>query len=285
MIGGLSSKSWQPVHDFSEEHAIPCILPDANFPVVSDTGHYTLYFSKGLYQEGEAAARYLQSTADPSKPARIVQIFSPTPRGKALSDGFLGTLKNDPSFVVSTIRLAGHEPVTRSLVQKLMGSDKPDLLVLWTEAEVLENLALIPEIASSGMKLIVSSSYLGTQIMTIPEQLREMTYITYPYRLPQDEKQFERFIDQKLSDDAKKVQGRAYSMLQVLTQSLRDLKGDFYRDYLLDVIDMRTDITPTHYERLSFGSGQRYASKGCYIVQLTKGSKPQLIKKSEWVIL
>jgi hypothetical protein len=38
------------------------------------------------------------------------------------------------------------------------------------------------------------------------------------------------------------------------------------------------------FERLSFGPGQRYASKGCYIVQLSKGEKPGLIKKSDWVI-
>jgi hypothetical protein len=38
------------------------------------------------------------------------------------------------------------------------------------------------------------------------------------------------------------------------------------------------------YPRLTFGTGQRYASKGCYIVQLGKGQKPALIRKSDWVI-
>lgn len=119
----------------------------------------------------------------------------------------------------------------------------------------------------------------------MPEQLRDMTAITYPFRLPADEKRYERLIDQNLSEEAKRIQSRAYSMLQVLTQALRDLKGDFYREYLFDVIGMRPDIDSTLYERLSFGAGQKYASKGCYVVQLTKGSKPEFIKKSEWVIL
>jgi hypothetical protein len=43
------------------------------------------------------------------------------------------------------------------------------------------------------------------------------------------------------------------------------------------------DETYPLYERLSFGPGQRYASKGCFIVQLTKGPKPELIRKSDWV--
>ena len=38
------------------------------------------------------------------------------------------------------------------------------------------------------------------------------------------------------------------------------------------------------YERLSFGPGQRYASKGCYIVQLGRGGSTELVQKSDWVI-
>jgi hypothetical protein len=63
------------------------------------------------------------------------------------------------------------------------------------------------------------------------------------------------------------------------------MKSDFYRDYLLDVIDMMNFQTYTiaAYPRLSFGQGQRYASKGCYVVQLDEGSAPPLLPRSEWV--
>jgi hypothetical protein len=62
------------------------------------------------------------------------------------------------------------------------------------------------------------------------------------------------------------------------------MKEQFYRDYFLDIIAMSQDLDVPLYERLSFGPGQRYASKGCYIVQLGPGKKPELIKRSEWVI-
>ena len=39
-----------------------------------------------------------------------------------------------------------------------------------------------------------------------------------------------------------------------------------------------------NYPRASFGQGQRYAVKGCYIVQLEEGEKPGLIKRSDWVV-
>ena len=58
---------------------------------------------------------------------------------------------------------------------------------------------------------------------------------------------------------------------------------NFYRDYMLDIIGMCADMQDSPYEWLSFGPGQRYAAKGCYIVQLTPGPNPAVVKKSGWV--
>ncbi len=52
---------------------------------------------------------------------------------------------------------------------------------------------------------------------------------------------------------------------------------------MLDIIGMMADMQDSPYEWLSFGPGQRYASKGCYIVQLTPGPNPSVVKKSGWV--
>ena len=65
---------------------------------------------------------------------------------------------------------------------------------------------------------------------------------------------------------------------------LPEMKERFYGDYLFDLIAMFKDLEVPLYERMSFGPGQRYASKGCYVVQLGKGNKPVLIKKSDWLI-
>jgi hypothetical protein len=64
------------------------------------------------------------------------------------------------------------------------------------------------------------------------------------------------------------------------------MKMNYYRDHFLDIIDMLEDEDDeiVNYPRLSFGPGQRYASKGCYIVQLSAGEKPEIIRKSDWVI-
>jgi hypothetical protein len=137
--------------------------------------------------------------------------------------------------------------------------------------------------------LIVSATALGKGLWTIPEQLHKTTYITYPYRMPQDELRYARFIqptdkNEQMTDEIRIIKGRTYAALRVLTQALRELNGSFYRDALFDVIGMQQDIEMPLYERLSFGPDQHYASKGCYIVQLVQGEKTELVKKSEWVI-
>jgi len=49
-------------------------------------------------------------------------------------------------------------------------------------------------------------------------------------------------------------------------------------------MSMSMDLVVKDYERLSFGPGQRYGSKGCYIIQLGPGAEPALLPRSEWVI-
>ena len=77
-----------------------------------------------------------------------------------------------------------------------------------------------------------------------------------------------------LSANITKEANAASSIQEILTQALIDMKGNYYRDNFLDVIGMMDDLEVPLYERLSFGPGQRYASKGCYIVQLSKGENP-----------
>ena len=87
-----------------------------------------------------------------------------------------------------------------------------------------------------------------------------------------------------MSGELRIIRSSTYATLLALTQALRDMKGNFYCDYLFDVISMKPDVEFPLYERLSFGPDQRYAEKGCYIVQLANGKEAGLLKKSEWVI-
>lgn len=288
LVGGISPEEWGPIHRFTEENGIPCILPNTDFPIVSADNHYTLFFSRGFAQEGETAARHLISQEMSLASKKIVQVVDNSRQGKILAEAFGRTITDQGLPVPVTARQESSTAITAEYLQNILEKEKPDILAIWSDAAALHNAGKASGDSRSKPMIMVSSSLLGKDLWSIPSQLRSTTYITYPFRLPQDEARFERFQpadkNEQMSEELRMIKNRTYSTLRVLTQALREMKGDFYRGYFMDVIGMQRDLQLPIYERLSFGPGQMYASKGCYIVQLSPGDKPELMKKSDWVI-
>jgi hypothetical protein len=72
--------------------------------------------------------------------------------------------------------------------------------------------------------------------------------------------------------------------MKSLSEAVTRMERNFYRDTLLDAFGMMMDDQETDYERLSFGPGQRFASKGCYVVRMPRGQLHGFLKQSGWVI-
>jgi hypothetical protein len=315
LLGGLSATDWQPMHDFCEQHEIPSLLPVTDLPVISDSAYYTLYFSKGVYQEGESAARYLNLNLDQNDDAGVLQIVEDTPRGRATARGFLENWKELGHTAPATVYLKPGETVSKAKKSILAGEKHPSVLLLWTTSGTLADLEDLAKAKEAPRMVFVSATLLQKDVMMIPEAARAITYISYPYRIDDasdlftnDAKFWMKQRDIPMGD--KRIATRLYTLTNVLLEPFRVVKRDFnpagqgdgkvimeeqfetlmhvkrnyYRDYLFDVIGMFGDRPSLEYERLSFGPGQRYMSKGGYIAQLTPGPKPHLVKKSDWVI-
>ena len=68
----------------------------------------------------------------------------------------------------------------------------------------------------------------------------------------------------------------------LLNEALTRMQRNFYRDYLLDVIDAMEVQDTSDYELLNFGPGRRYVSEGCYIMRLSDGPNLSLIRIGDW---
>jgi ABC-type branched-subunit amino acid transport system substrate-binding protein len=288
LVGGITTGEWKPIHDFCEANQIPCLLPITDFPVVSETDWYTVYFSKGFYQEGEGAARYLNTLDEQKRGKSIVEIVRDSREGLALSTGFQKTWQELGHEPPVTITLKEGQPLTKEILQKVCAEQKPSVVMLWGGPEVVPLLETFATATNKPGMVFVSSGYLGSDIWTLKDEVRPFTYITYPFRLSRGDEISRTAVEPLMkkrigAGNAEMVQKRAYSITVMLSELLMDMRGNFYRDNFLDVLGMMDDQTLPLYERLSFGPGQRYASKGCYIVQLSKGPEPQLIKRSDWV--
>jgi hypothetical protein len=293
LLGGMASGEWRPIHEFCEEQAIPCIFPITELPVVSGTDWYTLYFSRGMYGEGGAAARYLRSLPALSADAPVVQLLRDTPEGRALATGFEEAWAAPPgkrSVPQRKVLRAGEE-VSFAALETVAGAAKDGVAVLWLPAPDLSAVWKLIAGPRSPRAIFVSSSLLGGALDSIPESARSLTYITYPSALPEEHAARMAAIEswheaRNVALTRPAVQSRAWFVGSMLSAALARMGDDLHRDYLLDVLDTMTDQTfaIAPYERLSFGHAQRYASKGCYIVQLGPGPRPVLLKRSDWVV-
>lgn len=315
LLGGLSSAGWQPMHEFSEQNKIPCLLPITDLPVVSETDWYTLYFNKGTYQEGDTTARYLALNSDPADDSTVLQIVEDSARARAAASGFLAAWKDIGRTAPKTIYLPAGERISAKILHKLNEQKHPGALLLWTAGGTLSALESLTIHKDRTKMVFVSSTLLQQDLWALPEKVRGFTYISYPYRLDEGKDLYtsnsKLWLQKRnipLSD--KRISTRMFSLSNALLEPFLVVRRDFnpkglgkgqvtmenqfemmihvkrnyYRDYLFDVIGMFDDKESIDYERLSFGPGQRYASKGCYIVQLSSGPKPELISKSDWVI-
>jgi ABC-type branched-subunit amino acid transport system substrate-binding protein len=298
LLGGISRVDWKPVHHFSEDHGIPCLFPITDFPVISDTDWYTLYLSKGYYQEGESAARYLSTLEDTLKGRGVVQIVRSSAEGRALAAGFQRTWGELGQKGLVTLTLAAGQALNRDFLDQALSRQKPAALLVWDDSGALPALSSLVKQNGQPELVFLSSRYLGESIWSLQEELRGFTYLTYPYafsphrprvgmartKLPGDTQATLRQADLPVKDRLQAVTNLTTSLTELFSQALIDLKANYYRDGFLDVIGAMMEQPFRVYGRVDFGAGQRYAARGCYIVQLSKGAEPELVKKSDWEI-
>jgi hypothetical protein len=290
LLGGITAGEWAPIHEFCERNRIPNLLPLTEYPVISDEGWYTLYFDKGHYKEGETAARFVRRSEEIPSEAPVVQIFRDEPAARRCVRGFDEARSRMRRASASTnVELAPDEPVDAALWRRLVSEHPGAVLALWLDAG---DLATLGELAATDPRppaVFVSASLLGEGLDSLAKEARAFTYITHPTSIEADEVRTRMAVERWLQ--ARKVpatnfdlQAKIYFLGWTLAGMVKMMRDDFYRDYFFDIADMMRDqyYSIAVYPRLSFGPGQRYASKGCYVVQLTESGT--LEKVSNWVV-
>lgn len=291
LLGGSVRGGWDPIHAFCEKNRIPCIFPLTDLPAISAGDWYTLYLSKGYYQEGEAAAEFLARVFALPPEKSVVQVFRDTDEGRALSRGFAEVWKKLGNPPAADRVVASGAAVDEAFWRELAAAHPDSALLLWLGAEDLARVASVGGLPGKPSTILVSATLLGGKLASLPDAVRDFTFITYPTRLPEDEGYGALIVGnwaklRKIPVTDLATTTKIFFQTRMLTRILKDMGVEFYRDYFLDLFDELTDqaSVAATYPRLSFGPGQRYASKGCYVVTLTKGPEPRIVRQSDWVI-
>lgn len=279
LVGGLAEGPWEPVHRFCEEHEIPCLFPVTDLPVVNRTDWYTVYFDKGYVQDGEAAAKYLRKELPAG--AGALQVVRLDPPGRRLAQGFRGVWeRTGRSLAVREVPGTAGPLSAGEWEEALRGA--PAVLA-WVGPQDLPGLAEALRAVDPAPVVILPGRRFRDALGRMPGAIRARGLFTWPYILPRDAGRREFGVRawlraRKIPERDLEVQEKMYFVAWALPPLLAKIRNLWYRDYLLDRVDMKRDeeTSIALYPRLTFGQGQRYASKACYIVRLGAGDPPKL---------
>lgn len=291
LVGGMVAGSWEPIHAFCEQNRLPCIFPLTDEPVVDGRDWYTLYFSRGHYQEGEAVARYLRARPQGGAGSRIVQIYRDDAAGRSLSRGFSNIWSGSDGLPPVHNLLLPSAPLDDAEVERLRQETAGTTVLLWLGSEALPLLEKWAATGPPSMAFLAGGQF-GGQLPAVAEAARPFTWLSWPWRSPDEARRYQKKVrDWLLLHEVPvvdlAVQLKAYYLAGQFYNALMMMDGNYYRDYLLDTFDMLPDqvTASATYPRLSFGPGQRFAVKGCYIVQLSTGpSAPRVLFRGDWLV-
>jgi cytochrome c553 len=300
LLGGAGRGDWRPVHDFCERREVPCLFPNTDEPVVSPAGFYSLYLSKGLAVEAEALALYLRGQASPVDDARagdaerVVQVYRDAGRGRVLARAFRQALQLQESGAEDLLDrpVRTKEKLTTAFWKSLLERSRPSALVLWLGDEDLRALESVATRAVTVRRLFLSYTLLGENPRLPASGFRDRVYLAYPFALPQAAGphvyRARAWLRSKGVGGASEERLRlnTYFALSVAEHSLMRLAGNFFRDYFVESVEQETESTanPGVFPHMSLGPGQRFASKGCYIVRPSAGSPGGIEAVSGWLV-
>jgi hypothetical protein len=131
----------------------------------------------------------------------------------------------------------------------------------------------------------------GMENAPVPADWRPSTRLTYPLNLPDLRRvsmnfPFGWFRVRRIPIVAERVQVDSYLACVILSEALGHMLDSFVRDYLVERFEVLLShrLVNAHYPRLGLAPGQRFASKGGYLVRFTQATGPQLAADSDWIV-
>ena len=282
VISGLGGSDWQPVQRFCEKEGLPCLFPNVEAPVGDDADFYTVYFSRGVLLEAQLIAREL--AADEAA-RRVVQIFRAGDVGEAAARALEAARAGSGQQVVNH-RLKAHGS-PQELAAALREVAATDALVLWLRPA---DLGALEHVVPRTAWVWISGEMGGLEQAPLPRAWRTTARMAYPVDLPgrrvvRVDYALSWFRMRKVPLLAQQVQADTYLALGLMSETLNHMVDAFVRDYLIERIEMALDhrVFTGYYPRLSLAPGQRFASKGGYIVRFTEPQGPRVTPLGEWI--
>ena len=289
LLSGLGGGVWQPVHSFCEQNSIPCMFPNVDAPGSNEEQHHAFYFSQGVVLEAGIAARYISQPPLASRIKRVVQVFSADGAGAIAAEHFRQAVGTSVPVVDRVIATNS----TALSAETLTALEPSDALLLWLDRAELARLGDLvpPEVA-----LILGSGWLSaTANGALPAAWMKSIRLIHPFDAPARLEARMAFnlrpwlkanglgiVDERL-------QGSTFAACSLLTESVGRMRGSYVRERLIELVEsypsaMGNAPAALAYPRFTLGPGQRYSSKGGYIVRFDEAGDGRLVLDHDWIV-
>ena len=286
VISGVGGATWAPVHRFCEEQALPCLFPNVDLPVVAEDDFDNLYLSKGVLLESELIARALMAPPGGPETHRVVQVYRESDVGGQAAAALAKALPAGNHALVNFRIPAGAG--ARKLAASVREARPGDILVLWLRPNDIAALGPVP---AGVTRAFISGRMGGLEQSPVPADWRKIARMAYPVDLP--ERRVVRldyplgwFRIRQIELVAQEAQADTYLACGLVSDALNHMADTFVRDYLVERIEEMLEhrVITGYYPRLALAPGQRFASKGGYIVHFESPTGTRVIADGDWTV-
>ncbi len=291
VLSGLAGSTWAPVHEFCEEHALPCLFPNVEAPVVAEDDFYPMYFSKGVLLEAELIAQALLGPDHRPAAGAVEQVYRAGDSGEVAAAALSAELARHGVRVHSTVlaaRARGPRVAAAVRAAARRRDARGQALVLWLRPADVAALRGVPPGAAT---VYLSGLMGGLEDCPLPAAWREHTLVTYPLDLPDRrgirlDYPFGWFAFRHIPVVAKQVQADTYLACTLLADVLNRMADNFARPYLVEQLQelLEHRLVTGYYPHLSLASHQRFASKGGYLARFRDPVGTALVAESDWIV-
>lgn len=288
IVSGLIRGSYQPVAEFCDKRKIPALFPNTELPDADDRPPgYVFYLSQGLALEAKGLAAILAKSS--AAPHSVVQILGPGPGAQEPARIFSRELtKQAPNATIARLDWSGDRNESLAAALAKMNADA---IVVWPGDATDEALAALLQSAPKAAAIFAPSNRLEFVKNKLPIDLAKRVTLAYPYELPGVPHPLSFRVrawmrTRGLDINEPRLQFQTYYALSLLQAAMGRLLNDFYRDYLVEMVEQEADgdLNPGVFPSLSLGPGQRVASKGMRIIRIDPNAEGEISPLSDWIV-
>jgi hypothetical protein len=236
--------------------------------------------------EAQLIARHIASQDRSSVQAPVYQLYRAGDSGEAAAQALTAALQESGQASRNVVIPAAAPAV--AVRQALQSVRDAGALVLWLRPADLQALG---ELAAPSQPVFLSGLMGGLEQAPLPAEWRAHAWLSYPFDLPDRrlvrlEYPLSWFRIRHIPVVAEQVQVDTYLACGLLSETLNHMSDNFGREYLVERVEemLGHRILTGYYPRLSLAEGQRFASKGGYLVQLPASSSGTLNPDGGWVV-